>query len=197
MQLKVNGNPLDITLENEKTVGDVLASFETEAEKSSLATVEISLNGEKISAEKFDSIISTPLDSSTLIELSVISEEEVKSEFKALSASILEAQKPLLDLSVLLQSGKEKEGAKILSNLAFEMDKFCHISRLSVLFPKLYKSITIEDNSLNDFLESLLPVLKDLKDAMENQDSVTVGDLAEYELTPRLEQLSIALKNIA
>ena len=54
MQLKINGQPVDVTLENEKTVGDVLKSFESEAARNDATTVAIWLNGREISADKFD-----------------------------------------------------------------------------------------------------------------------------------------------
>ena len=52
MTLIVNGQNLDITLENEKTVGDVLKSFELEAEQSELATIKICLNKKEITSEE-------------------------------------------------------------------------------------------------------------------------------------------------
>ena len=197
MQLKINGEKLDITLENEKTVGDVLAAFETEAEKNGMATIGIALNGETVPADRFDSILGTPLEETTVIDLSVISAEGIKAEFKKLASSLDAARAPLSELSVLLQGGKDAEAAAVLASLATEMDTFCHVARLSTAIPGLYTSVTIETRPLNDFLGDLLPVLKDLEEALQSHDAVTVGDLAEYELTPRLEQLTAALHQLA
>ena len=61
MNFYVNGNKLDITLENEKTVGDVLKGFEEEAEKNDATTVSIELNGNVIDAEKLDEAFSQEL----------------------------------------------------------------------------------------------------------------------------------------
>ena len=47
--------------------------------------------------------------------------------------------------------------------------------------------------NLSDFLSDLSPILKDFSDALENSDSVLLGDLSEYEICPRLESLSKAI----
>mgnify|MGYP007070243453 FL=1 len=46
MRLKVNGQDIDVTLEDEKTVGDVLKSFEDEAAQNDATTVRIVLDGD-------------------------------------------------------------------------------------------------------------------------------------------------------
>ena len=54
MELFVNGSKLDIQLENEKTVGDVLKSFEEQSSKEGIATVNIIVDGKNITADLFD-----------------------------------------------------------------------------------------------------------------------------------------------
>ena len=56
MDFFVNGEKLDITLQGEKTIGDVLRSFEVSCEQNKLATVSISVDGINISADQFDEV---------------------------------------------------------------------------------------------------------------------------------------------
>ena len=77
MELFVNGEKIDITLEDEKTVGEVLKSFEKEAEKSEATTIGIFLNGKKVLADDFDNASKTPLEENTKIELTVLSKQDV------------------------------------------------------------------------------------------------------------------------
>ena len=109
MTLMVNGQKLDITLENEKTVGEVLKAFELEAEKAEAATVKICLNKKEISSEEFDSIINEPLTEETLIELSVITKNEVLEALSNSSETFTLLSKELEDIPVMLQSGKDAE----------------------------------------------------------------------------------------
>lgn len=193
MNFYVNGNKLDITLENEKTVGDVLKGFEEEAEKNDATTVSIELNGKVIDAEKLDEAFSQELSESTDLRLQVISKNDITQNFAINAENFMKISEGLQNISVLLQSGKEKDANEIIENLANEIDRFCHTATLSALFPDTYRKIIIDGNDLGTFFGEFTPIFKDFKDAMEAKDTVTVADLAEYEISPRLEQIAKAI----
>ena len=50
--------------------------------------------------------------------------------------------------------------------------------------------------NLQAFFEEFSPILKDFEGAMESKDSVTVGDLSEYEISPRLKNVIQALQSL-
>ena len=196
MQLIVNGENIDITLENEKTVGDVLKSFESEAAKNDSTTTSIRLNGKDIEASDFDAIVNEPLSDSTVIELTVLSKFAVQDSLHECADNFNALKDQLQNISVLLQTGKDEDANKIIKDLAEELDIFCSVARLSTLFPELYEKISVEGKNIDSFFADFAPILKDFEDALQNKDTVTVGDLAEYEILPRLEQLSTAISVI-
>jgi hypothetical protein len=196
VHLKVNGENVDITLDSEKTVGDFLKSFESEAAKNQATTTNIKLNGKTIPAEDIDSILETELEPETLIELEVVSKPTVIDSFHQCASCFEEIDSKLPEISVLLQSGKDREASDIINSLATAMSDFVHIARMSVLFPELYGQITINGNHLPSFFEEFSPILKDFEQAMESKDSVTVGDLSEYEISPRLKNVIQALQTL-
>ena len=181
MQLKVNDAPVDITLEDEKTVGDFLKSFEEAIEKEDATTTGIVLDGKSISAE--------PLEESTSIELTVISKPQIIESFRGDIASLTDLSKKLGEISVLIQSGKDGEAFSIINSLANEMANFVRNARLSALFPDVYEKITVDGKDLNTFFEDFSVILKEFEQALSEKDTVTVGDLAEYEINPRLQQI--------
>lgn len=193
MLLKINGQPVDVTLENEKSVGDVLKSFESEAAKNDATTVAIRLNGKDISAEQFDAAAATPLSDSTEIDLHVVSKRDIVDSFKTIAAEFNRLTEQLNDVPVQLQSGKDKEASETIASLATEVDAFCHTAALSALFPDLYNALIIDGKNLNDFFKEFSPILSDFESAMEVKDTVTVGDLSEYEIGPRLKSISEVL----
>ncbi len=196
MQLKINGENVDITLEDEKTVGQVLKAFEEEAAKNSATTTNINLDGKDISADEFDTILDLPLKDDTVIDLTVVSEIALAENFRMSAENFNGLQKKLSEISFLLQSGKDSEAGKIIAFLADEIDIFLHTSRLARLFPTLYAKVSIDGKDVNAFFEEFMPFLKDLEEALENKDTVTVGDLAEYEISPRLKQIADSLQGI-
>lgn len=196
MTLIVNGQNLDITLENEKTVGDVLKSFELEAEKSELATIKICLNKKEITSEEFDTIISEPLEEDTLLELTVISKGEVISALEDSAGKFTELAEQLEEIPVMLQSAKDSEANSIITTLAKEIDIFCHTTALSALFPDVYSKLTIDGKDIGTFFSEFSPVLSDFEEALKSKDTVTIGDLSEYEISPRLTSISEAINSI-
>ena len=195
MQLKVNGEPVDITLENEKTVGDFLISFENAIEEQEATTTGIILDGKVISAEEIDSIQDEPLSDGTCIELTVISKQQILEAFRQSIGRLTEQNDKLSEISVLLQSGKDAEAYSIINVLADEMESFVRTARLSSLFPDVYKKITVDGKDLSAFFEEFFGILKDFEQALSEKDTVTVGDLAEYEISPRLRQIIDSLED--
>lgn len=196
MILKVNGENVDITLENERTVGDFLKSFESEAAKNQATTTGIRLNGKEIPAEEIDGIMENELKDDTLIELDVVSKPNVIESFHKCASSFEEIDSKLSEISVLLQSGRDRDASDTINSLATAMSDFVHVARMSVLFPELYEQISIDGMNLQAFFEEFSPILKDFEGAMESKDSVTVGDLSEYEISPRLKNVIQALQSL-
>lgn len=196
MTLKVNGNKVDITLENEKTVGEVLKAFEQEAAKNDATTISIALDGKAVAAKEFDKVISEPIKDNTTLELTVISKTDIDEAFNICNKEFTSLSKELLNVPVMLQSGKDKDANIIITKLASEIDRFCHAATLSALFPKYYSKMLIEGKEIGTFFAEFAPILSDFEKALESKDTVTVGDLSEYEISPRLEKISEAIVSI-
>ena len=118
---------------------------------------------------------------------------ELKKTVSALKSSFDEIN----DISVLLQSGKDREA---LSRII----KFSELSQKTLrLYPILKMSgiydintIVIEDTPISDYYIDLNGILNELIEAFSANDSVLIGDLLEYEVSPRLKSLINVLENI-
>ena len=196
MELKINGQNADVTLENEKTIGDVLKAFEEEAAKNNAATIGITIDGRKILAEDFDDACLMELKDDTVIELEVISEPEIKDSFKQCSTIFESLSEKLENISIYLQSGKDEQAHAIITELANAVDVFCRTATFSALFPDTYRSILIDGKEIGDFFKEFAPLLSDCEQALESNDTVTTGDIAEYEISPRLRKLSQSVNNV-
>lgn len=195
MELFVNGEKIDITLEDEKTVGEVLKSFEKEAEKSEATTIGIFLNGKKVLADDFDNASKTPLEENTKIELTVLSKQDVIDSLGKSKDKFSSLTKKLPEVPVALQGGKDKEANTVIAELAEAIDDFCHTAALSALFPEVYSSIVIDGKSVTEFFEEFAPLAADFEQSLETKDTVTSGDLCEYEIAPRLELIAKAIED--
>lgn len=108
-------------------------------------------------------------------------------------AGIRAAIGPLADrlekIPLDLQTGKDVQAARVLQDLASVSEKLLR------LIPILRESGLDFDQAkagelpFRDYLEELSSALKELTAGYENGDAILVGDLAEYELAPRLRML--------
>ena len=194
MELFINGNKIDVTLEDEKTVGDVLKSFEASCIENEMETIGIELDGESVSADAFDSILDQPLKENTKIDMSVISVQEIAAAFKVAGTRLSALADKLEQISMQFQSGNGLDVQNNIRELADGIDFFCHTATLSALFPQKYGTILIGEMPLKDFFADFSPILADFRQAMESNDTVTVSDLAEYEISPRLRTLAASVE---
>jgi hypothetical protein len=192
MEFYVNNNKVDITLENEKTVGDILRGFETEFSKNDATTIAIVLNGHHVSAAEFDTFSAEPLTPDTKLELTIVTLDDIKNELSAESKAARILSQKLAQLPVQLQAGKDKEANMLIKDVADLIDQFCHTASLTALFPQVYTALIINEKNVADFFTDFAPILSDFEHALEAKDTVLIGDLAEYEISPRLQALADA-----
>lgn len=193
MNVTVNGNAVDITLEDERTVGDVLRGLETAFAQNNATTIGITLNGTSISADAFDAAAQTPLADDTAIDVTVVSEDDIKTAFAAEAETSRVIAAKLEQIPVQLQSGKDKDANAIISQLADLVDSVCHTASLAALFPSIFEKLSIAGKSVSEFFAEFSDILNNFRQALEDKDNVLIGDLAEYEISPRLTALADAI----
>lgn len=196
MEFYVNNEKIGITLENEKTVGDVLKSFEEEFAKNNATTVKIILNEKTVSPEHFDEEAKKPVSEIKKLELSVVSENDVRESFKEKGKESALLASKMNEIPEKLQAGKDKEASEMITLLADFISNFCHTASLSALFPDTFKNLTIDGKSIKDFFEDFNQILSDFEQAISSKDTVLIGDLAEYEISPRLQAIENSIKDL-
>lgn len=192
----INGEQVEVQLEGEETIGDVLKSFEITCEQNNAAVIGITVDQTTVTANDFDEIAAKPLGKDTKFEFSVVTKDSIQQAFTALSQLFDELSQKMEEIPVALQSGKNAEVSESIKKVADSIDQFCHIAALATLFPEDFKNTKINDMPFSDFFADFSPILLDFEQALQNNDTVLIGDLSEYEICPRLKAISAALKNV-
>ena len=68
IEFYINGQQVEVQIEDEQTIGDVLKSFESTCEENDAAVIGIKVDGKQITAELFDEEASKPLTKNTKFE---------------------------------------------------------------------------------------------------------------------------------
>jgi len=99
------------------------------------------------------------------------------------------------ELPLDIQTGKDErasESVQLFSRVGEKMFRILFVFKSEGLS---LDAFTVGDLSIKIFMEEFNAILIELSAAYENRDTVLVGDLAEYELAPRLKNFFMALKN--
>ena len=122
IEFYINGQQVEVQLENEQTIGDVLKSFESTCEENKAAVIGIIVNDKQITADIFDEEAAKPLGKDTKFEFSVVTKDSIKQSFAALSQLFAELSEQMENVPVALQSGKNKEVSESIKKVAEEED---------------------------------------------------------------------------
>jgi hypothetical protein len=273
MEISINSSPADITLETEKTVGDILSGLDLWLEGTGGRLSGLLIDGRKVDLPELDEVFGRGLDGIGSLDILISSwrelaaeallalkeicdawealpvgrHKEARKQWEAgaaaafLSSEIpdiydfagrslageglspgelsllvterfLELQDPqeeinrsgnlvsaiagrLEDLPLDIQTGKDARAAEtmqIFSRMAEKLFRLLCILKSSGLS---LETLVIDNKNTKDFMIDFNSALKELNAAYENRDAVLIGDLAEYELAPRLVKFFTALKD--
>ncbi len=261
MILTINGEKIDVVLEDEKTLGDMLEGTERWLEGQGMSIVAIVVDGNNIAADEIESSYGLELANIRQLSLTTVSQNELYEEalanamdrvegtiqsesgsfeetpagrllaerdpeiftsvtsylqgqegvekpqvLRLLAARQREARAPLAALASLkgtlevladdlealpleLQMGKDARAAATLLTCGEALGSLIRLVGAAKEWGLKLDEINIEDQSFPVFLDELLTTLKELIAARENGDGILVGDLAEYELAPRVRAI--------
>ncbi|MCL2808860.1 MAG: hypothetical protein FWD24_02205 [Treponema sp.] len=270
MEIKINDKTLDVSLDNECTVGEVLANLEQWLTDSGHRISEINIDGQSVSASMIEEIFGRDIKTITCIDIhtNVIAEltaaslinlledineyanlnfeektnyfdkwkdsataqfiraeipdlymfcvntfsigevavhtlisitEEIqrevhdpKKELTDIEPILNEICERLVDLPLDIQTGKDARAAQTIQVFTAVTEKiFRIIKQLDIqgYFLKNESAASQNEKPITQLLTEFGCVLKDLLEAYEKNDSVLVGDLTEYEASPKLKDL--------
>lgn len=196
MEIFINGTNIDFKLENEKTIGEVLGQLEKACEQDGMTITSVKTDGRNLSPEELDAFFLKEIDSVKNMEIETLSGKEVLLIAKEKGALFCDIAEKLENIPVLLQTGKEIEAMKSLELFSSEMQKLKTILPLLPLAGIDEDKLLIEGLNPGEYAAGLFPFLEEITKAIEQNDTVTIGDIAEYEIAPRVAAISKFLAEI-
>ena len=189
MDIYINNTKADITLEDEKTIEDVLKGIEIECEKIDATIIGVSIDGTEIDAEELSNRFSDLIENTSTLEITTICKDDIASYFQSIFETLEELETKLTEIPVNLQSGKEIEATETVKVFAESFDNFWKAVNLSSLFSEYFANTKEKAQKISDFLADFAPILSDFENAFKDKDTVLIGDLSEYEIAPRIAQM--------
>jgi hypothetical protein len=270
MEITINGQTADITPDNEKTVGEVMAALEQWIANAGQRLSGLSINNKPVPSSEFEEIFRKDVASVNILDIKTISLSELflesllnlhadieefeklkfdeKQEFLKIwekrpqalftleqmpdiygifvnlfsggdintkfVSSVIEERlrevkepltelknlKPLLDetctkltnLALDIQTGKDAQAAKTIQVFSGLSEKILRAVEQLDIQGILSQEIK-EKEAFSEKINEFGKLIKELLEAYEKHDTVLVGDLAEYEASPKLQELYSAI----
>lgn len=127
----------------------------------------------------------------------VQSEDEVRKSLSVAITQIEDLIPKLSNVPVMFQTGEDKEAMNIIQALAIVLENSIN---LFIVFKESFKlhlnEYTIQEVDFEDFFNGITDRLKEIMDAIGNNDSIMISDLLEYELLPSVEEIKNILEKI-
>ena len=125
--------------------------------------------------------------------------EDPSKETKAMHPAAEEIAKRLEDMPLDMQTGKDARASETIAAFSSLVEKIFRLIFLFKYFGTDIESIEVSSMAgpgkvkFRNYISEFSAVLKESISAYETRDTVLLGDLAEYELAPRLRNLAAVL----
>jgi len=195
MEIKINGEKLSYTLENEETIGEVLGSIEEACCREHETIVQVAVGGKELTSQELDLLFQQSVDTDITIELSTFSGAEIRNYMKNLIQELAKYAEDFEQIPVYMQTGKDVQVLNLLGTFSEKLKELYRSLLLSDV-TELPIDIQIEDKSVHEYQKEITALLRDIVSSIEEKDIIQVGDLAEYELAPLVKTLINGVSSI-
>mgnify|MGYP000091578799 FL=1 len=195
MVIKINGEELSYTLENEKTLGEVLGSIEEACCREHETIVQVAVDGKELTSHELDLLFKQPVDTDITIELSTFSGADIRNYMKGLTQELSKYADDFEQIPVYMQTGKDVQVLNLLEVFSEKLNELYRSLLLSDI-TELPIDIQIEEKSIHEYQKDITALLHDIVSSIEEKDIIQVGDLAEYELAPLVKTLINGVSSI-
>ena len=195
MVIKINGEELSYTLENEKTLGEVLGSIEEACYREHETIVQVAVDGKVLTSHEVDLLFKQPVDTDITIDLSTFSGTEIRNYMKALMQDLSKYADDFEQIPVYMQTGKDVQVLNLLGTFSEKLNELNRSLLLSDI-TELPIDMQIEEKSIHEYQKEITALLQNIVSSIEEKDIIQVGDLAEYELAPLVKTLINGVSSI-
>ena len=197
VNISLNGAPLDFELEGGKTAGEVMAQLEALCEGAGMTITLVRSDGREIPEAELDAFFAADVASIGNLEIETISGAEILQMAGVAAADFAQLSADLQDIPLLLQTGRGHDAMDTIMRLSERLQDLSRLLPLLSLSGIPLEALQVDGMNPGEYLASIFPFMEEITEALETQDTVTIGDISEYEIAPRIEEISGFLSAVA
>ena len=195
MNIKLNGQEIELKLENEITIGDVLGNIEQECRNQKNTITQVCVNGKELTLSELDELFEAPHKMDINIELFTTSGDDIRNLLKGLGDEFIKNSEEIEKIPIKVQTGSDVEVIKTIETFSVNLAKLYETAKLFDI-ADIPEDLKLGEMTIREYQSEISSNLDSIIHAIEDTDTVEISDIAEYELAPIVKKLGNGLLSI-
>ena len=174
-----------------------MAQLEALCEGAGMTITLVRSDGREIPEAELDAFFAADVASIGNLEIETISGAEILQMAGVAAADFAQLSADLQDIPLLLQTGRGHDAMDTIMRLSERLQGLSRLLPLLSLSGIPLEALQVDGMNPGEYLASIFPFMEEITEALETQDTVTIGDISEYEIAPRIEEISGFLSAVA
>ncbi|UTC68152.1 MULTISPECIES: hypothetical protein [unclassified Treponema] len=195
MNIKLNGQEIDLKFDTETTIGDVLGNIEEVCRKQKNTITQVCADGKELTLSQLDELFTKSLQEDITIELFTTSGDDIKELLKELGQIFIKNSEEIEQIPIKVQTGNDMEVIKTIEEFSLNLAKLYETAKLFDI-ADIPNDLNFGEMTLGEYQKEISSNLDAIINAIEGIDTVEISDIAEYELAPLVKKLGNGLLSI-
>lgn len=190
MRIVIDGHEKAVPLSEEKTVSEAAVVLSKCLSQEDKVASSIKIDGALLSRDTEDSLGGKILDEVKVIDVTTDTPEKLAIRTLQKAHSYLpRLSRELKEVSSFLRVTPNEEDFDRLGECLRGLDTIIVLLQdVKELMDLNFESIRIGEKTVEEMNGELMELLEQTKDAFQNKDLIMIGDLLEYEISPRIDE---------
>jgi len=198
MKIIIDGYEDLVIAEENETLGQLITQLEEWIKDNKRVIVQTKLEGKSLSEKDKKILLNRKVSQFKILELSTVnlwqwaidSLEEIK-------IYLPEIARQMEKVSFLIQQGNYKSAFSLLGRYTGLWDEINEaLGKIEKIFALDYTQILLKEEKTSYEMRQMVQFLKRAKRAIEDKDFLTLADVLEYELAPRIREKKRAIEEM-
>jgi len=198
MKVIIDGYEDLVTPEENETLGEFLSEVEKWIKENKRIVLKIRLEGKILSGKEKENLFKKKVNEFKILELfTANSWEWAVNSLKEIEENLPEISINIKRVSTFIQRGNYKKAFSLLESCLNAWDWTGRtLEKIGKILALDYAQISFKKETLTEKIKEFLEPLKEANRALKNKDFLTLADILEYEITPRIKEEQEMIKQI-
>ncbi len=198
MKVVIDGYEDLVIPEENETLEEFLSEVKEWIKENKRIILKIKLEGKILSGKEKENLFKKKVNEFKILELfTVNSWEWAINSLKEIEENLPEITINIKRVSTFIQRGDHKKAFSLLESCLNAWDWTGRtLEKIGKILALDYTQISFKRESLTDKIKEFLEPLKEANEALKNEDFLTLSDILEYEISPRIKEEQKIIKQI-